>query len=198
MLDNNNFLPPQTAYRRRLSEMLDLTYELEGLLHIGVTRSALPPRLNQLIVAKLNAIVALADDPATPDELAREDSYAGNPIAEDSSQVPLAEESVLQYAEPEDEHAGEIEGEDEMTGDVETPEAHAEPRNRGRLFSINDRFLYARELFGGKLENFDAAINEIITLDSYDEAEDYLVSEWDIDPESSYGMRFLAVISKLF
>ena len=248
--EKDKILPPQTAYRKRLSDMLDLTYELEGLLHIGVTRSAVPPRLNQLIVDKLNAIVALADETATPEELgvvaeavtiasqeivtpdtneSKETSVTAGSVAEASAtdfsvtdtsimgasvieeEVSEPETTVIEPSESEeeseeiDDHLDDEDGATDDGADYEIEETaedeekiSAPAPQRGRLFSINDRFLYARELFGGDLKNFDMAIDEIITLDSYDEAEEYLVTEWDLDPESPSGMKFLSIISKLF
>lgn len=166
-------LPPQTAYRKRLSGMLDLTYELEGLLHIGVTRSSVPPHLNQLIVNKLNALVALADEPVRPEELEA-------PAVEAPAPPSYDEEPELPSAAPEEENVRDI------------------PEKRGALFSVNDRFLFTREMFGGELKNFDAAINELVTLDSVDEAEEYLSSEWNIDPENPVAIRFLGIISGLY
>lgn len=316
MPSNERILPPQTAYRRRLSEMLDLTYELEGLLHIGVTRSAVPPRLNQLIVDKLNALVTLADAPARPEELEVPDSGIESdvsplaPSAEDNSGIegskcpvfvqedtekhdemsenPGEEELVETEDDPTsgavstavaEEKEDVAENEEDIEDDIEIengiesedvieededkvevapeikeeidsesqvkdsipeldaiiggsgyyePGAYVDPgayvevdesfptmertrprprpesgsvnplRNRGRLFSINDRFLFAREIFGGSLKNFDKCMNELITLDSYDEAEEYMMDEWNLDPERSEGIRFLSIISKLY
>lgn len=235
---SNNY-PPQDAYRRRLADMLDLTYELEGLLHIGVNSNSVPSRLNQLIVNKLNALIELADAPAEPeeptpstDEYNAEDAPAPTDITDadvETQDIASTEQFIGQFTGqfPEDETDP-----TDMT-DITDPEigtqyiASAEqfpeqfpeqtteqlteqspdegsdstepaPKEKGRLFSINDRFLFAREVFGGKLANFDTAIDEIITLDSYDEAEEYMISEWNLDPESSEGIRFLAVIAKLF
>ncbi|MDE6271847.1 MAG: hypothetical protein K2M31_02430 [Muribaculaceae bacterium] len=321
MSSQERILPPQTAYRRRLSEMLDLTYELEGLLHIGVTRSAVPPRLNQLIVAKLNALVTLADEPAKPEELeeigfsypmesAGEEETSGieeslqvrvdndsdeieadindaEKVDSDASQEDIeesiekiedeedvtedeiqedpdeekeeAKEEILHVEEEEIEDEDYDEKEDlvkEETGIEEQPEdddnheefsaadttipeldniikgsgyyepgayvdpeAYVEvdddfpkmerprrvapkkevaPRSRGRLFSINDRFLFSREIFGGNLKDFDKCMDEIIMLDSYDEAEEYMMDEWNLDLESKEGISFMAKISKLF
>lgn len=357
-------MPAPDAYRRRLSEMLDLTYELEGLLHIGVARSSVPPRLNQLIVNKLNAIVALADEPARPEDyLPKEEPIVTSPepvadipvesaepkdseepsgyqleeemsepkfetpsedvkeieeevsenisieetstsktAYEEASEEEKAEDSQDEELEIEEEsvfkvfnelknrraqkigfadnteESGEETGEESEIDSVEEtpvipsdavaedasqeddkdalleieesieskidrveeieedlqpveennvvskdeqpvstapekiiekgyneviepnkPEAPAgmKPKN-GRLFSVNDRFLYARELFGGSLKNFDKSIDEAILLDNYDEAEEYFVSEWGVDAESPTGMRFLATIMKIY
>ncbi len=339
MPSTERILPPQTAYRRRLSEMLDLTYELEGLLHIGVTRSAVPSRLNQLIVNKLNALVTLADAPATPEEVSGQDvsgrteegvsevggesnegpgegpdkvigqsferpedrehmsaeiegtgmSENAGPdhpeIKEEEEEIeePQFEEEEVEEEEYEEEEEdpedvypeeGDFEEEDsdddesmieEVEKDVQEPVQADSPKNtsvteldaiiagggyyepgayvdpegyvevddsfptmerpgrnrdlrqespkketqkkvaagnpersRGRLFSINDRFLFAREIFGGNLKNFDRCMDEIITLDSYDEAEEYMIDEWNLDAETPGGIRFLSIISKLF
>ncbi|MDE6811107.1 MAG: hypothetical protein K2J15_02025 [Muribaculaceae bacterium] len=241
MIDRNtNTVPAPEGYRKRLGEMLDLTYELEGLLHIGVSRSSVPPRLNQLIVDKLNAIVALADEPARPeeynapqimpeetDEYAEQDpettadedaepaetgNYAAeySVIAEDegvtseevSSEEPAEITPDVISIESIEEDTVPMGAEDRTIDDIPeisetTPEDSIRPKG-GRLFSVNDRFLYARELFGGSLKNFDKAIDGVITLDNYDEAEEYFAGEWGIDAESPTGMRFLATIMKMF
>lgn len=281
MADNNGGMPVQTAYRQRLSDMLDLTYELEGLLHIGVTRSTVPVRLNHLIVSKLNAIVALADEPARPEEMA---ASAGAPsvssgyysdlndsgeinddadndafVATDgevadfdadydaapddgaarmnTAQMNAAEEDVAaENNQVNSEGSGvrpveSLKEDDVVTGipypedytesddfspensDSEEPErvrylkpktgadagrGQASGREKGRLFSINDRFLYSRELFGGRLADFDAAMDEVVTLDSYDEAEEYFVSEWGFDPENPVAAGFLDIVRRIF
>ncbi|MDE6558490.1 MAG: hypothetical protein K2K29_01205, partial [Muribaculaceae bacterium] len=92
-----NTIPAPDAYRKRLSEMLDLTYELEGLLHIGVARSSVPPRLNQLIVDKINSLVALADAPAETEGLNSDLDDGYSEIDEDDlmefpAMTPSAEE----------------------------------------------------------------------------------------------------------
>ncbi|MDE5924972.1 MAG: hypothetical protein K2G75_06585, partial [Muribaculaceae bacterium] len=99
-------IPVKNAYRRRLSEMLDLTYELEGLLQMGATRPAVPARLNQLIVNKINAIVALADAPATPEETAEIAAEATAPVAE-AAPAPEETSEVATEAAPAPEETSE-------------------------------------------------------------------------------------------
>lgn len=252
MKDKHAEIPVKSAYRQRLSEMLDLTYELEGLLHIGISRSAVPPRLNHLIVSKLNAIVALADEPPAPHEhsAAAPPVQGAEPPEEDKTPDPeftgfpeASEEPVAEtgyYADDsEEEEPQSVDGirdrrhsharppmpeapreapaEDsvpatETEADPQTPlqapaapaESSVAPAGRpaqkggGRLFSINDRFLYARELFGGKVADFDRAINEVITLDSPEETEEYFISEWNFDPENPVAVEFLDTIKRIF
>lgn len=251
MKDKHTEIPVKSAYRQRLSEMLDLTYELEGLLHIGISRSTVPPRLNHLIVSKLNAIVALADEPPAPhersaaappapgtepaEEKTPDPEFAGFPEA---SEEPVAETGY--YADDSEEEEPQPEAgirdrrhsharltlpeapreapaeysvpSTETEADPQTPpqgpaapaESSDAPAGRpaqkggGRLFSINDRFLYARELFGGKVADFDRAINEVITLDSPEETEEYFISEWNFDPENPVAVEFLDTIKRIF
>lgn len=235
MAIQNNEIPVQSAYRQRLTEMLDLTYELEGLLHIGVSRSMVPNRLNHLIVNKLNAIVALADEPPAASETPTVEKHVEEKYhIQEPDPVPEAEEEDFEtraeeeftaeeevtpkvehiddssYSSDESDYSdvsdaddfGYYEAEEKigMSEDASTP-AQAPKRevtSGGRIFSINDRFLYARELFGGRVADFDAAINTVITLDSPEEAEEYFISEWDFDPENPTAEEFLEKIKSIF
>ena len=130
--DNN------TLDRETLSAMLDLTYELEGLIHLD-----------------------------------------GD--GEDGDDAALAPEM-------------EVESESVVSAPVSSHRsAPGTP-----VFSINDRFLYSRELFGGRVADFEAALKEVASMESFEEAEEYLTSEWGLDPESQTVADFLAVISNYF
>lgn len=213
MAKDNKELPAQSAYRQRLSEMLDLTYELEGLLHIGVSRSMVPPRLNHLIVNKLNAIVALADEPPAPSGKEMKESVDA-PACEKAEDESIEEEAAPSAVESRDGFYEE-EIEEEPIQKV-VPRSVAEPlaaplpeeakKNDaprlapagGRLFSINDRFLYARELFNGRVADFDKAINVAITLDSPEEAEEYFTSEYNFNLENPMAVEFLEKIKTIY
>lgn len=80
----------------------------------------------------------------------------------------------------------------------------AEPKEKERksmnvpVFSINDRFFYSRELFGGKVAEFEGALKEVAGMDCYEEAEEYFLTEYRLDPEQAVVQNFLAVIAKYF
>lgn len=259
MAKQNKEFPVQSAYRQRLSDMLDLTYELEGLLHIGIGRSMVPPRLNHLIVSKLNAIVALADDEGASEtavEVSPESAHIPEeaPAIEEATEISAAENDeegpdfsdssavsdfsdsseVSDFSDNSDfsdssDFPGDAENQEEgyyAEEEEERPiavkvidmsekvqenmndaasvsaaklkeEKSAQPSG-GRIFSINDRFLYSRELFGGKVADFDEAINTVITMDTPEEAEEYFLSEWDFDIENSTAQEFLEKIKTIF
>lgn len=66
------------------------------------------------------------------------------------------------------------------------------------VFSINDRFLFSRELFGGNVADFESALKEVAGMECYEEAEEYFYTDWKFDPESPVVGEFLAVIAKFF
>lgn len=68
-------------------------------------------------------------------------------------------------------------------------------RSERPLFSLNDRFLYTREIFRGNVAAFNAAIDRIMTFDTYEEAEKHFMTELELNPEQNETDRaFLAMI----
>ncbi len=61
-------------------------------------------------------------------------------------------------------------------------------------FSLNDRFLYARELFGGDMKMFDSALDFIEGVDDYSVIEDYFFNEMDWDAENPTVQAFMEII----
>ena len=78
------------------------------------------------------------------------------------------------------------------------PSVASQPRHKAPVFSINDRFLYSRELFGGKVADFESALKDVAGMESYEEAEEYFYTEWNLDPESPIVHGFLEVIANYF
>lgn len=81
---------------------------------------------------------------------------------------------------------------------AETP-APARSGVAGRLvFSINDRYRYRRELFGGNDAAFSDALSRVASMDSYDEAEGYFLDDCQWDPERPEVVDFMGVLRKYF
>lgn len=70
--------------------------------------------------------------------------------------------------------------------------------SRRPTFSINDRFLFIRELFGGDAKAFKQALNRLDTFGGYAAAEEYFVRDFGISPDDETGARFLEIISASF
>lgn len=65
-------------------------------------------------------------------------------------------------------------------------------------FTRNDYFLFKRELFGGKETDWADAMNIITAMNSYDEAEEYFISDLCWDPEREEVKCFLSKVRQHF
>ena len=48
----------------------------------------------------------------------------------------------------------------------------------------------------GRVADFESALKDVAGMESYEEAEEYFYTEWNLDPESPVVKGFLDVISK--
>lgn len=233
--------------KQNMEALLDRVYELEGLLHLALSRDDAPARLKDIIRLKgrrIAEIIASGADEPTPaaapiaeeEEAAVELAPASAPIAEEEEAAdeaprlpgaalaaeptqPKAEEAAKELEpeepgeepaepaeEPEPDAAPMLEEEWEMSEawKAETPSIQQErPKVRtGHLksrFSLNDRFRFSRELFSGEPRRFDAAVEHLNVLPSYDEARDYLVTDlgWDLEADDA-AAEFAEIIAPFY
>ena len=192
--DNN------TLDRETLSAMLDLTYELEGLIHLALNRDNAPDRIGALLTDKISALKAVSDGADFSDLSDFSDGSDLSDCSESSYIINDGDDGDGDDGDGEDGDdaalAPEMEVESESV--VSAPVSSHRSAPGTPVFSINDRFLYSRELFGGRVADFEAALKEVATMESFEEAEEYLTSEWGLDPESQTVADFLAVISNYF
>lgn len=66
------------------------------------------------------------------------------------------------------------------------------------IFSLNDRFLYARELFEGNMKMFDSTLEFIEGIEDYSIIEDYFYNELEWDPEDSQVSTFMCILRPHF
>lgn len=66
------------------------------------------------------------------------------------------------------------------------------------IFSLNDRFLYSRELFEGNMKMFDSTLNFLEGIDEYSIIEDYFYSELEWDPEDRFVASFMDILRPHF
>lgn len=233
-----------------MQKMLDLTYEMEGLLQLALSREDSPSRIFILLKSKLNSINALwqpeqpehsqpsapSDSSDTTDNSDSSDisnpsqsdlsfeSYDlddDEPLHQDKEESPQAE-SEIPVGQSGDLSVGEqsetdlpieppvvdqvveqsnpvIMHEETIVSDSKTLPKTPQPKVSGApVFSLNDRFLYSRELFGGRVADFEAALKEVAAMERYEEAEEYFFTEWNFDMELPVVQNFMAVISNYF
>lgn len=73
---------------------------------------------------------------------------------------------------------------------VDKPAAKRQVKLRS-VFSLNDRFLYARELFNGNMKMFDATIEYLDGIDDFSVIEDYFYNELEWNPEDGNVATFM-------
>ena len=73
-----------------------------------------------------------------------------------------------------------------------------------KAFSINDRILYANELFGGDLEKFSQTLNKLNTFASFEKAKSYLSGEianahnWTDKDRKKMARDFIKIIRRRY
>lgn len=65
-------------------------------------------------------------------------------------------------------------------------------------FSLNDRFLYARELFEGNMKMFDSTLDFLEGIEDYSIIEDYFYNELEWDPENGAVASFMEILRPQF
>ncbi len=191
-----------------LKELLDLTYELEALLSLALMREGVPPRLYELIAAKAAAINAAAGGEGTvvAETESPEDFVADSYSIEDSHEASapaLAEEIAESGAEEKIDRAGIAVERTERTikaekREYEAPEASKAGEALRKRFSLNDKFRFRREIFGGRDADFSQALDAIAASDNLSDAEDYLYSQLHLDPDDENVKSLVEIISGYF
>ena len=65
-------------------------------------------------------------------------------------------------------------------------------------FSLNDRFLYARELFNGNMKIFDSTLDHIEGIGDLPSIEDYLYNELGWNAENTNVVSFMETLRPQF
>lgn len=71
-------------------------------------------------------------------------------------------------------------------------------KNLRHALTINDRFLFTRELFSNSNEIIDDALSRIESCGSFDEAADYLFKELKMDQEKPEVKMFVKIVASYF
>lgn len=73
-----------------------------------------------------------------------------------------------------------------------------EARDLRKAFTLNDKFLFRRELFGGSDPEFADTVELLQTMTSLDEAREYLFDDLQWDPENPVVKDFMAIVVNHF
>ncbi len=67
-----------------------------------------------------------------------------------------------------------------------------------KAMGINDRFQYQRELFSGDADLFNQTLDQLNCMSSFDDASNFLISNFDWDRESEVHGSFLKIVKRRF
>lgn len=208
-------------------KLLDTTYELEGLLMLALGKETVSEELAQLIERKRQELALTPEEPAEPAEPAesaeseepseREDptevddasdaSDASEPRDLEGLEDPADSEapvlSILSNLSDLSDHSESPEEEPFYVLDDDEPTVEIPRRSKGigrhkPVFSLNDKFLFIRELFDGDAGAFNKAVDVASGFDSYDEAENFLTKNYHLNPDNDTDERFLSIIRSAY
>lgn len=194
-----------------IRNLISLSIEIEGLLRVleenpsAEAKDLLEEKFeqfSQIFYSEIPAINIPVQKQDTETAKAVE-TVETAPIAESAETIETVEpvESVEPAETAEDSNASDESIDfSEPTDTIKVDEmlSRREARDLTRAFTLNDKFRFTRELFGGNKSEFAGTLNMIMAMHSFDEANDYLVNDLGIDPESEAGADFMAIITNHF
>ena len=208
-----------------IPQLINLNIEIEGALRVYAERGseeALALARNK--AAELYTLLAefepeqeaaAEESEETPTAQYTADSQT---VAEEATEtVVLDETPTIPLDEPADESADEPEDEpaDEPTPQPETvmPAQHfAEPEPSEseapttplrripirNYLTINDKYLFRREVFDGNGQEFEDTLNLFEAMHSYAEAEEYIYEDLMLDPDNADVKAFMEIVHNYF
>lgn len=115
----------------------------------------------------------------------------------DTTPSPAAEPEVDETPSPEV-----VEEPQEVTYEVEPDEdvpcRNIDPADIFRAFSINDAFLFRREIFGGSRQRFTDAVERVSTLPDRQALQEYLVESLGLNLNKTPGKEFYQSLAVFF
>lgn len=187
--------------KEKLNGIKNLVYEVEGLLELAQLRadklSDLLPLMRTRIDAVSKQLHELGSEDVVSEEIhaAEDDSMEADPgeQAEDNTPEVIVEkmEEADKVSITDAQPAATSVSEENMS--VTEPDM-VKPKSDRPLFCLNDRFKFRRMIFGGSDADFNAAIEKLSSLGTYEDAEDYFFNDLGLDAESAEVQEFMTII----
>lgn len=175
-----------------IEQIIRLNVELEGALRVAAARhsdEALTAAAEKL--EQINSLFSELKASEAPESSS--ENSENSECSEAAATEPAA--TVIPEAEP-------IAAVEAIEA-VEAPVAATEPaapafRDIRKNITINDKFLFKRELFNGSNEEFNDTLDLISTMHSLAEAEEYLYEDMALDPDNESVKDFIALVTNYF
>lgn len=191
--------------KNNVDTLLTHVYEIEGLLLVMQRHQQEVP---QLVIDRLKEAVNQLHDEA---QLIENESSPGVPVTEVAEQPAMpvtAQEPAPEPVKKEPAQAPEPVEAEETTAPAEPQEATApavktaEKQHKQHdvtaAFSINDRFLFLRELFDGNSQQFNDAIGVIQRMSNIDQVQQFVTDVLQLDSSNDIVKEFIRLINLSF
>jgi hypothetical protein len=163
-------------------------------------------------------ILSTVRQPANPEILKDANAIPGKPPVQpepEKADIPVHDEKISAPVEPVIKQHFSLFTPQEMTTSAKTPShVHSSQEEKKampiyssgdnkridlkKMISLNDRFLFCRELFTNKEQLMNQIFSELNMVDSYEASIDYLKNRFDWNFEDQYVADFTAVLKKRF
>lgn len=168
----------------KIKELLDKTYELEGLLLLAMKRTDSTKELFRLILNKGKDI----------NKLCHEISGEKSPVNSREKENDLS--SFDDYSIDDDYITSKYKENGDKKYDNKSKPSN---QRRGKLiFSINDRYRFRKELFNNSDIEFNNTVALIASMENFEEAENYFINEEGFDPSNKIVKEFLGIVKRYF
>lgn len=173
--------------RTSIDNLLTQVYELEGLLLVMQRHSdEVPQVVVDRFKEKVNQVVKMSSQLEVIHKQEPEPVVA--PVKEQAPQQPVAQDE--QQPQPPVFKGPEA----EPIKESKPQPVKEEKRNIMAAFSINDRFLFQRELFGGDANKFDETITVIQAMHDVDQAHRFMTDDLQWDTSNDVVKEFIRLI----
>ena len=172
--------------KNQLRDLLDKIYELEGLTHLAIKRDDVKSDFLHLIASKGKTVAELCqsiDLKGSSEEKFQDISIDNTSLEEYSIDEELLTEGMETIKDNEESFIN----------------ANNNSNSRGKLvFTINERFRFKKELFKNSDADFNNTLAVLASMEDYDEAEEYFLSEEGFNLGNPVVREFMEIIKKYF
>lgn len=178
-----------------LNQLILMNVELEGLLRVAAGRPS--PEALEAARSKFDAMSRLFDS-LTPAEAARQKDETVTEVkydeAENGEDAPDVEPSDTQIP-----FTGTIVEDDaEAEAYAPAPQTKKQMPEFRSLLTLNDKFLFRRELFNGSDSEMSDTLSLIGSMESADEAREYLLHDLQWNESNPVVSDFLQLVNAYF
>lgn len=186
----------------RIDTLLSQLYEIEGLMLVMQRRhNELPEHLLTQFMAKIDSLKQQASDleKELTNSMANEEPEViiSEPAA--VGPIPTIEPETIPEIKPEPETKPESKTETPITPPVAPVAVEPKPaRDIMSAFSINDRFLFLRELFDGDEQCFNEAIAHMQHMNNINQVHNFMTDILEWDPSNDVVKEFSRIVGTCY